>query len=410
MIEFLQLPKDVRLQLIAQVNARTGMSLKAIEKDWWVTLVLKALFSLPMREHFIFKGGTSLSKAWKLIERFSEDIDIALAPEAFGREYRSTPSNSYVKTLKKEGCLYTSTVIKDALYAELVAIGVPTDLFTIEAEAVNPLMRDKDPQSLYVRYSSLYDLNEYIAEAVKVEFGVRGLKEPFAEVNIQSILAEELNSPAYSEKPFAISAVDPRKTFMEKLLLLHEKFATGHVDGLAGERQSRHLSDLEQMMQKGIVQQVLHDSELYTVLLEHRRQYVRLKNVDYETMQLAGLWFLPPQPLMDPFRRDYEVMRSEMIYGSSPDFDTLIDQLRELNLALVAHGRSRKMEEVIERAKKQLKEMGGNELQTTVVFVADPELPIGHANTAENYIVEFIKQKDVIIFHRIKLVNVPNAG
>src|SRR5258708_33146311 len=112
MVEFLQLPENLRRQIIEQVNVRTGMSLKAIEKDWWVTLVLKALFSLPMRQHFIFKGGTSLSKAWKLIERFSEDIDIALSPEAFGREYRQTPSHSYVKTLKKEGCVYTSNVIK----------------------------------------------------------------------------------------------------------------------------------------------------------------------------------------------------------------------------------------------------------------------------------------------------------
>ena len=190
MIEFLQLPENQRRQIIEQVNARTGMSLKAVEKDWWVTLVLKALFSLPMREHFIFKGGTSLSKAWKLIERFSEDIDIALAPEAFGREYRKAPSNSYIKTLKKEGCAYTTNIIKNALQGQLAAMGVPAGLITIDAEQVNPTMPDKDPQTLFVRYPSLYDPNLYIAEAVKVEFGVRSLREPFAEVPIQSIIAE----------------------------------------------------------------------------------------------------------------------------------------------------------------------------------------------------------------------------
>lgn len=78
MIEFLNLPENSRRQLIEQTSVRTGMSIKAIEKDWWVTLVLKALFSMPQAEHFIFKGGTSLSKAWKIIERFSEDVDIEL--------------------------------------------------------------------------------------------------------------------------------------------------------------------------------------------------------------------------------------------------------------------------------------------------------------------------------------------
>ena len=182
-----------------QVNARTGMSLKAIEKDWWVTLVLKVLFALPMQEHFIFKGGTSLSKGWKLIERFSEDIDIALAPAAFGLEYKSSPSHGYVKKLKREGCAYTSTVIKNALIKQITAMGVPAGLLTIEAEAVLPTMQDKDPQTIYIRYPSLYDPHEYIADVVKVEFGVRSLREPFAPVSIQSIIAGIFPNRAYSE-------------------------------------------------------------------------------------------------------------------------------------------------------------------------------------------------------------------
>jgi hypothetical protein len=100
-----------------------------------------------------------------------------LAPEAFGREYRKAPSNSYVKTLKKEGCAYTTNIIKDALRDQLVTMGVPAGLINIDAEEVNPMMPDKDPQTLFVRYPSLYDPNLYIAEAVKIEFGVRSLKE-----------------------------------------------------------------------------------------------------------------------------------------------------------------------------------------------------------------------------------------
>ena len=148
MNKFLQFTEDERRILTTQVSTKLGLPAQAVEKDWWVTLVLKALFSLPMRKHFIFKGGTSLSKGWKLIERFSEDIDIALSPEAFGRTYEATPSHSYVKTLKREGCAYTSTVIREALEKELANMGVPAGTVQIEAEEILPTMRDKDPQTL----------------------------------------------------------------------------------------------------------------------------------------------------------------------------------------------------------------------------------------------------------------------
>ncbi|HEY4289201.1 MAG TPA: nucleotidyl transferase AbiEii/AbiGii toxin family protein [Puia sp.] len=85
MIEFLQLPEERRRTFIAQTATETRMTEKAVEKDWWITLALRAIFTLPMAKHFVFKGGTSLSKGWGLIERLSEDIDIALALDTSGK-------------------------------------------------------------------------------------------------------------------------------------------------------------------------------------------------------------------------------------------------------------------------------------------------------------------------------------
>jgi len=320
MTKFLQLPEETRRQLIIQVSTKKGMTVQAIEKDWWVTLILKALFSIPLATNFIFKGGTSLSKGWKLIKRFSEDIDIALAPEAFGREYKVAPSHSYVKTLKKKGCQFTSTVINEALAKRLKELDVPPGMLQIEVEAVKPELPDKDPQSLYIHYPSLYDSSPYIPNVVKIEFGVRSLKEPYAPVAIRSILAEETDSTIYTETTFMVTAVEPRKTFMEKLILLHEKFLMGMNSEDVGERQSRHLSDLREMQQKGIGTLAIQDSALYEQLLEHRRHYVRLKNVDYSKMSLSGLLFLPPPKLLEVFRKDYELMLEEMIYGDAPNF------------------------------------------------------------------------------------------
>lgn len=338
MIEFLNLPETTRRGLIIQVSTQTGMTTKSIEKDWWVTLVLKAIFAMPMAAHFIFKGGTSLSKGWKMTERFSEDIDIALAPEAFGEIYEKTPSATHVKRLKRKGCAYTSTEIKAALEQQLLLMGVPKGMVTIEAEEVKLAMPDKDPQTLFVTYSSLFESNDYVSEKVKIEFGVRALKEPFAAVDIQSIIGEQSTVNAYQEQPFKVMAVMPHKTFMEKLFLLHEKMLTGRAEGDAGERQSRHLYDLVQMMNKGIDQTVIDDTSLYNNLLEHRSHYVKLKGIVYKDMELGKLAFLPPYQLLDNFRKDYETMREQMIYGEVPDFNQLMNQLRELNKKLAGVG------------------------------------------------------------------------
>jgi hypothetical protein len=128
MTGWLKLTDEQRRTSIAQAAIASGITAKAIEKDWWVTLTLKALFESPYAKFFIFKGGTSLSKGWKLIERFSEDIDIALDPMAFGRDYKINPSHTYVKTLKKEGCAFTSTVLLDALKAQFTHLGISMGL------------------------------------------------------------------------------------------------------------------------------------------------------------------------------------------------------------------------------------------------------------------------------------------
>ncbi len=85
-MKFSALPNEVKIDFINQVAAKSNRKLpeQIIEKDWWVTQVLKAVFSLPYAEHLSFKGGTSLSKCWHLIERFSEDIDIAINRDFLG--------------------------------------------------------------------------------------------------------------------------------------------------------------------------------------------------------------------------------------------------------------------------------------------------------------------------------------
>jgi predicted nucleotidyltransferase component of viral defense system len=119
---FLDLPEARRKQIFEQTSERTGLPPSAIEKDWWVTLALKTIFELPVSEHIVFKGGTSLSKGWNLIERFSEDIDLTIDRKYFG--FDGDISNEQVKKLRKASCLFGSGEFRNALDLKLKELGI----------------------------------------------------------------------------------------------------------------------------------------------------------------------------------------------------------------------------------------------------------------------------------------------
>ncbi|PZR28263.1 MAG: hypothetical protein DI535_07615 [Citrobacter freundii] len=175
-----------------------------------------------------------------------------------------------------------------------------------------------------------------------MEFGVRSLKEPFADVPLQSILYSSFPNDVYKEKPFLVRIVAPHKTLMEKMFLLHEKFSSKTTAGIRGDRQSRHLYDIVQLMHTSAGVEVLEDTALYEAVIEHRRHYSRVKDVDYDTLRHAELSFVPSVEWVEEFRRDYESMQTSMIYGESPSFDELLNQLKLFNgkMRLVGTGLS----------------------------------------------------------------------
>ena len=131
--------------LIGNIALKTGYSPHAIEKDWWVTMVLKAMFETRCADYLVFKGGTSLSKCWKLIERFSEDIDVAINRDFFG--ITTISSKNQREKLRK----LSSKYIQDELITELTQRMYEGDIsdFIIELEQTE--FSDKDPRVLYVK-------------------------------------------------------------------------------------------------------------------------------------------------------------------------------------------------------------------------------------------------------------------
>lgn len=108
MIKWLNIDDETKRRAYTQIAENTGMSPFAVEKDWWVVQTLSIVFEMDVAEHLVFKGGTSLSKAWKLIERFSEDVDLAIDREFFG--FGGDLSKKQLTDLRKAASVFTSDV------------------------------------------------------------------------------------------------------------------------------------------------------------------------------------------------------------------------------------------------------------------------------------------------------------
>lgn len=323
----LNLNKGERRTVIEQAAIRCGVVSQAIEKDWWVTLTLKAIFQTAFAPQLLFKGGTSLSKCWKLIERFSEDIDLAVDRDFlnFGGEL----TRNKIKKLKRKACNFTSTALKSAIEEQLKHLNIPSESFNIAVDEVLETQPDKDPQTLYLQYETLFEPVEYLPNVVKIEVSALSLKDPFGECSVQSMLHEYFPNEQYAEESFLVRAIEPRRTFLEKAFLLHEELA--RPDKLKMDRKSRHLSDLAGIMDTEHGHAALNDLDLYHTIVNHRKLFYALPGVDYATHAPGTINFLPEGEELSRFEGDYALMRSQMIYSPNAlSFDDLIRQMKIL--------------------------------------------------------------------------------
>ena len=331
MIDWLKNLNDAsRLISITEASRISGISAKAIEKDWWVTLSLKLVFNTPYAKHFAFKGGTSLSKGWQLIDRFSEDIDISLSSEAVGIAYAESPSKTFVEQLRRAGCSFTSNELMEALKAEFRNNEVPENLYSIEAEPVRANMPDTDPQTLYVNFVSLFDPNPYLPDRVKIEFSIRSLKEPSIKRSMRSLLVTHFSNENYIEGNCEVLTILPQRTLIEKMLLLHEEYNRDERARMRTERMSRHYYDLFQLSRQDFSTSTLQNNEFIEEIIEHRKYYSRLKRFDYTTLKRGSIRIIPSDDILKSLELDYEIMRAEMIYGNPPTFEEIIQAMKNL--------------------------------------------------------------------------------
>ena len=326
-MNFASLPVKDRQEIIRRVQAENGLNRQIIEKDWWVTAVLRALFSLPYAGHISFKGGTNLSKCWHLINRMSEDADIAIDREFLG--FSGALSKTQINDrLRRASCSFVREKLQYDLTEQLVRNGIDRELFSVSVN-ITPVTTT-DPEIIEVAYRPAFEDTDYIRSKVIVEVSGRSMSEPVVPVRLRSFIDEVFTQAPFAETDFEVRAVVPQRTFLEKIFLLHEEFSKSK-EQIRTERMSRHLYDIGQIMDTPIAEEALRDKDLYRSVIEHRRTFIGLRGFDYDTLRHGSLHIVPPENIYDSWKKDYETMQETMIYGDSLPFDKLVDKIRSLN-------------------------------------------------------------------------------
>jgi len=326
MNNFFNLTDEQRKLIIEQTSAKTNdLYPQIVEKDLWVTTFLQLIFSLPFANKLVFKGGTSLSKVWNVIERFSEDIDLAIDRELFG--FQGDLTVRQLKKLRKQSSLFVKEVFCMALQ-NIVNQYELQNCCSIEPEKDGEGDRTyPEPRKIFIRYRSLFDTLAYVKTEIVLEIGARSLIEPTEKHEVKSMISENLPIDTTLVNSPIITAVS-EKTFIEKSFLLHEIFTCG--GNMLANRKSRHLYDLEQMMDKELAAKAISDNKLWNTIHHHREKFTHINGVDYSQDIRPNICLIPPAQVIDDWRKDYEIMQNEMIYGKSLTFDELIDRMKQL--------------------------------------------------------------------------------
>lgn len=320
---------------------RLGTTIQNVEKDFWVCWTLDALFNgLPDGEpRLLFKGGTSLSKAFGLISRFSEDIDITV----FRQDIGQPASIEELESLSGKKRRARLDAIRDACRAY---IGGP--LSENLARIVKQTMReagisqasvrvevdeaDESRQSLLFWYPSVVETpGEYVRSAVKIESGARSALDPHQSAIIAPYIADDL--PDLDLRVEGVTTVNPERTFWDKIVILHGQRRWFEQRGElrhGGQRVSRHYYDVFKLAESDAGKRAMEDVALGADCARHARMFFFSADYDLEHAVPGTLAIVPTSEMKPVLQRDFQAMAG-MIFGKVPSFDSILAILSRLN-------------------------------------------------------------------------------
>ncbi len=299
------------------------MTEQIVEKDFWVCWVLKNLFESPLKEKLIFKGGTSLSKVYGIIERFSEDIDLILnwAHNPVGEPMEKRSKNK-TREFNEQLLAWSNQCIEDEIY--------PTVTQFCSGLCNTTLQHTKNGDAIIlILYPQAFPSDQYLRPEIKLEIGALAAWDPHRTATIAPYAAEQYPH-LFRQKYTTVEVTTAERTFWEKATILHAE-AGRPKENHFRERYARHYYDLVMLARnKQLKEKALQSSTLLKKVVEFKQRfYSGSAWCAYPDAKPGTFRLLPPPHFISNLAKDYEEMRN-MIYGEYPDLKTILNELAQL--------------------------------------------------------------------------------
>ncbi len=320
--EFLKLPAADQREVINAAAPQLGILPAVAEKNVWVCFALNALFSIPDRRPMVFKGGTSLSKVFNLIERFSEDIDISVN---FLKDYGESISKTKATNIREQIEANLQAYKKDLLFPALQE----------QAKQLSLTVEPGDTEwEIHINYKSVLASGvDYIKTRVKIELSGRKETEPSQEYKVRPYLAEKTIDLIFPEA--TIEALLAERTFWEKVTLIHAGLHSGDIQNTP-ERMSRHWSDVSVLMKTETGERAIQDQDLCLRVVNHKDVFWRDAKAKYDDCRNRKFRLVPAGDALAVLKADYESMlEARMFFSEKPaTFDEIMADIAELEARL----------------------------------------------------------------------------
>lgn len=324
MREFARLDTEERRRVFQVISAEMGISPAMIEKDFWVCFTLDNLFhDFSYKERIVFKGGTSLSKAYGLISRFSEDIDLILDWRLLGfglDEPWQERSNTKQDQFNKK-----TTVITDAFLKERFVPALKESLSKSLGIDADVRMADEE-QTVVFAYPRMFESNATL-DIIRLEIGPLAAWTPTEVATVTSYVAETRPS-IFSHPKTDLATVMPERTFWEKATILHQEANRPEPKSMP-RRYSRHYYDMHKLGHSWVKNRAFNDLGLLEKVVGFKKKFYRVPWSQLRDAKPGTFRLAPPEYRIPELARDYESMQ-EMLFGERPSFEDVIDYMRIL--------------------------------------------------------------------------------
>lgn len=338
--EVLGADSETRAGLFTTTAQRLGTTPQNAEKDFWVCWTLDALFNgRNGGPRLLFKGGTSLSKGFGLIQRFSEDVDVTVFRDDLGQAY-SIEQLAAMSGKKRQQSLDAIKAacdhyINGELLEQLATIAADTRTRNrLPDGELAVVANPDDAQSLLIRYPTATSDDRYIDKIVKIESGAKSALDPNSTRPIIPYASDDL--PRIDLTVENVTIVDAERTFWDKVVILHGLRRWFEIRGElrgGGHRISRHYYDLHRMMWSDAGKTALSDPALGADCVEHARMFFNRPAFDLASARPTTFVLTPEGGMYDDLRRDYVAMAT-MIFGDPPEFDAIIETIASAEHAI----------------------------------------------------------------------------